>query len=234
MRISLQPAFILHHRAYRETSLILDLLTESYGRISLIARGVRTQRSKMRSLLQPFVPLLISWQGQSELMLLNSAEGNGTTFQLRGDCLFSGFYLNELLMRVLQKHDPHPQLYTIYHHTLLELQGAVLEPQTLRLFEKKLLEELGYGVQLERDFSTHEMIVAEQFYQFYPEQGFKRSGQEVGDRIQFKGKSLLAFAREELSDEESLRDAKRLMRIALTPLLGSHCLQSRKLFEEIK
>lgn len=230
MRVSLQPAFILHHRAYRETSLILDLLTEMHGRISVIARGVRTQRSKLRSLLQPFSPLLVSWQGHTELMLLNSVESHRAAFQLRGDCLFSGFYLNELLMRLLQKHDPHPQLYTIYHHTLLELQGAALEQQTLRLFEKKLLAELGYGVECERDFSTAEMIVAEQFYQFYPEQGFKHTDQVVGNRMVFRGKSLLAFAKEQLNDAESLQDAKRLMRIALAPLLGPHGLQSRKLF----
>ncbi len=233
MRITLQPAFILHHRAYRETSLLLDLFTESYGRLSLVARGVRTHRSKLRSLLQPFVPLLVSWQGQSELMLLNSVESNGIPCQLRGDRLFSGFYLNELLVRALQKNDPHPQLYTIYHHTLLELQGVKLEQQTLRLFEKKLLEELGYGLQLERDFFTNDPIVAEQFYQFYPEQGFKQSKQTAGDKMQFKGHSLLAFAKEQLNDEDSLRDAKRLMRIALTSLLGFQCLQSRKLFKEV-
>ncbi len=234
MRINLQSAFILHRRAYRETSLLLDVLTESYGRISLIARGVRSQRSKLRSLLQPFVPLLVSWQGNSDLMLLNSVESNGAAFQLRGDCLFSGFYLNELLVRVLQKQDPHPQLYTIYHHTLLELQGTEFVQQALRLFEKKLLEELGYGLQLSRDFVTHYAILPERFYQFFPEQGFKQVDTDAGDKMQFKGKSLLAFASEQLKDEESLRDAKRLMRIALTALLGVDSLHSRKLFTEVK
>lgn len=234
MRISLQPAFILHHRTYRETSLLLDLFTESHGRISLLARGVRTHRSKLRSLLQPFVPLFISWQGKSELMLLNSAENNGTPFQLRGDCLLSGFYLNELLVRVLQKQDPHPPLYTIYHNTLLELQTGQLQQQTLRLFEKKLLEELGYGLQLQRDFSTGEELVAEQSYLFYPEQGFKRSAPGAGNKMQFKGKSLLALAAEQLNDEECIRDAKRLMRIAFTSLLGLQFLHSRKLFTEVQ
>lgn len=233
MRTSLQPAFVLHHRAYRETSLLLDLFTEAHGRISLIARGVRTHRSKLRSLLQPFIPLLISWQGKSELMLLNSAENNGIPFQLQGDCLLSGFYLNELLVRVLQKQDPHPQLYTIYYNTLLELQTGQLLPQTLRLFEKKLLEELGYGLQLQRDFSTGEALMAEQVYLFYPEQGFKRSVAGSVDRMQFKGKSLLALAAEQLNDEECLRDAKRLMRVAFASLLGLQFLHSRKLFIEV-
>ena len=234
MRTALQPAFVLHHRAYRETSLLLDIFTESHGRISLIARGIRTNRSKLRSLLQPFVPLLISWQGKSELMLLSSAENNGTPFQLRGDCLLSGFYLNELLVRVLQKQDPHPQLYTIYHNTLLELQAGQLRQQTLRIFEKRLLEELGYGLQLQRDFSTGEELVAEQFYLFYPEQGFKRSEAFAGDRMRFKGKSLLALATEQFNDEECLRDAKRLIRIAFASLLGLQFLHSRKLFTEVQ
>ncbi|MCD6038759.1 MAG: recO [Gammaproteobacteria bacterium] len=233
-KITLQPAFILHRRAYRETSLLLDLFTESYGRISLIARGVRGHRSRLRSLLQPFVPLLISWQGKSELMLLNAAENNGAPFQLRGDCLLSGFYLNELLMRVLPKQDPHPPLYTIYHDTLLELQSGMLQQHTLRLFEKKLLAELGYGLQLQYDFSTGEKVVAEQFYLFYPEQGFKRSASYAGEKMQFKGKSLLALAEEEFPDEECRRDAKRLMRIALASLLGLSFLHSRKLFTEVQ
>ncbi len=233
MRISLEPAFILHHRPYRETSFLLDLLTESYGRISVVARGVRTPHSKLRSLLQPFVPLLASWQGRSELMLLNSVEHNGSAFQLQGSRLFSGFYLNELLVRILQKHDPHPQLYTIYRHTLLELQHVKDVQQTLRIFEKRLLEELGYGLQLMHDFSTGEKILPEQIYQFYPEQGFKKSEERAGDKMQFAGKSLLALGNEQLNDEDSLRDAKRLMRIAFRSLLGSYSLESRKLFTEL-
>lgn len=233
-RITLQPSFILHHRPYRETSLLLDVLTETYGRISLIARGVRTPRSKLRYMLQPFTPLLLSYQGRTDLMLLNSVEVQGMPFHLRGENLFSGFYLNELIVRVLQKQDPHPQLYTNYHQTLLELQGAGFAQKALRLFEKKLLKELGYGLQLEHDFSTNDPIEPEQLYQFYPELGFKRLDQAIGNQMQFKGKSLLALANEQLDDTESLRDAKRLMRIALTSLLGIEQVQSRKLFTEVK
>lgn len=236
MRISLQPAFILHHRPYRETSSLLDIFTAEYGRVSLIARGARTSRSRLRPLLQPFIPLLLSWQGRSELMTLVSAEANGASLQLRGDCLLSGFYLNELLVKVLQKQDSHPRLYTIYYQTLLELQGAKLQQKTLRLFEKKLLEELGYGLQLQHDFLTGEELLAEEYYQFYPEQGFKRyesflSSAQVEERG-FKGKNLLALAKEQLDNEESLRDAKRLMRLALGSLLSFQPLYSRKLFNK--
>src|SRR5438105_1241138 len=130
MRISLEPAYVLHRRPYRETSLLLDIFTATYGRISLIARGTRTGRSPSRSILQPFVSLLVSWQGQSELMSLVSVEVNREqgAVQLSKTGLLSAFYLNELLFKVLQKQDPCPELYTIYQHTLLKLQEAKKAP----------------------------------------------------------------------------------------------------------
>lgn len=225
MRIALQPAFILHHRPYRETSVLLDALTSEFGRVALVARGVRSTRSRLRGLLQPFVPLLISWRGNGELLSMESAEANGAPLQLRRNCLLSGFYLNELLSKVLQKQDPHPRLYTIYQHTLLELQSPRLKQQTLRLFEKKLLEELGYGLQLQHDFSTGEALQVDCQYDYYPEQGFKQV--EQGG---FKGKSLLALACEQL-DDDSLQEIKQLMRHALGSLLGYQPLHSRKLFK---
>src|SRR5689334_15045703 len=121
MSILLQPAYILHTRAYRDTSLLLEVLTQDYGRVSLVARGVRNSRMRLRSILQPFIPLLLSMQGRSELKLLISAEMNGLSLSLRGDCLLSGFYLNELLVRSLQKEDPHPELYILYQKTLNHL-----------------------------------------------------------------------------------------------------------------
>lgn len=236
MRMTLQPAFILHHRPYRETSLILDLFTQNHGRISVIARGVRTARSRTRALLQPFTPLLVSWQGKSELMTMGAVEPHGVPIQLRGDCLLSAFYLNELLTRVLHKHDPHPELYTIYQTTLLELQNVQEAQKNLRLFEKKLLEELGYSHQLQYDIPHGNPFVAEQHYQFFPEQGFElyQEGGIVADTFLFSGKSLIALETEQLDDEQCLRDAKRLMRLLLAPLLGSQPLQSRKLFLEVE
>lgn len=236
MRVAFQPAYILHYRPYRETSLLLDLFSQDHGRIALVSRGTRKSRSPTKALLQPFNPLLISFQGKSELMNLIEVEPNGPHSQLRGDCLLSGFYLNELLMRVLQKHDPHPRLYAVYQQTLLTLQSMPLQQKTLRLFEKKLLEELGYGLQLAHDFATGAPLIHDKNYRFYPEFGFK-----IGDEndnpasaMIFSGKSLLALAREELEDPEVLRDAKRLMRQVLGPLLGPQPLQSRKLFIEVE
>jgi DNA repair protein RecO (recombination protein O) len=231
MRITLQPAFILHSRPYRETSLILDILTAEHGRIAAVAKGVRTSKSRLKALLQPFTPLLISWQGKGELVALIGAEPNGTLTRIKGACLLSGLYLNELLMRVLPKYDPQPGLYTNYQNTLIELQGDALDQKALRLFEKKLLEELGYGLQLKHDAKTQSDFDTGQFYRFHAEHGFEIcAADEQGEVCVFSGKSLLAIAAECLEEEECLRDSKRLMRLALAPLIGQRPLQSRKLY----
>lgn len=229
MRIILQPAFVLHHRPYRETSVLLDLFTLEFGRITAVARGVRQTKSRLRPLLQLFVPLLVSWQGSGELVTLIGAESNGYPNRLLGTGLLNGLYLNELLMRVLQKQDPHSALYTIYQQTLLELQGPQLQQKTLRLFEKKLLQELGFGLQLTEVGLSYEGLIPEKYYQFHSEQGFELSERKEAINV-FPGKSLLAFAADQLDDPDVLRDAKRLMRLALAPMLGKQRLNSRQLY----
>jgi len=233
MRISLQPAFILHQRPYRETSVLLEVFSKDYGRLSVVAKGVRQPRSRLKSLLQPFSPLLLSWQGKSELMTLSAAEPNGTPFYLRKDCLVSGFYLNELLIRLLYKYDPHPKIYTVYQQTLIELASGELKESTLRLFEKKLLEEIGYGLGLEYS-SKDQPIVDNKSYQYHPEHGFIAMNETSHEHFIFSGKSILALANEKLDNAECLKEIKRLMRIVLTPLLGEKPLQSRKLFFEVE
>jgi len=224
MRITLQPGFILHQRPYRETSVLLDAFTLDYGRIALIAKGVRKPHAKLRAILQPFQPLLFTFQGKGELMLLNTAELNGTPNRLLGDCLLSGFYLNEVLMRLLPKSDPHARLYDRYQQTLSALQGVeVANQKALRLFEKTLLEELGYGLQLGH-------VRADCYYRFHPESGFTLCDTLTLSSNVFTGKNLLAFSSEQLEDEMILRDAKRLMRLALLSLLDEQPLNSRKLF----
>ncbi|MBV8801861.1 MAG: DNA repair protein RecO [Gammaproteobacteria bacterium] len=232
MRVLLQPAYILHHRPYRETSVLMDLFAEKQGRITVIARGVRTPQSKLRSILQPFTPLTVSWQGKTELMTLVSAEAQGLPLTLRGDCLLSAFYLNELLMRLLPKNDPYPLLYTIYQKTLIDLQSDTLKQHILRLFEKQLLTELGYGIELKYDFTTGKAIIAEQFYRYVPEHGFTvcNKGFKEKSNYIFCGKHLLAFANDQLENEECLQEAKRLMRILLSFVMGTQTINSRKLF----
>jgi DNA repair protein RecO (recombination protein O) len=226
MRVTLQPAFVLHQRAYRETSLLLDVLTKDYGKISLVAKGVRKKNSSLRAILQPFIPLLVSYLGKGELKTLVSAETSHVPQVLRGDCLLSGFYLNELLSQVLLKEDPHRELYTIYENTLLELQSGILREGILRLFEKKLLHELGYGLQLKTDFVDGKDVQPELLYQFSPGEGFTQTKDVSG----FSGKCLMALDNDELEDPHVLREIKRLMRMAIYTLLGIKQLNSRKLF----
>jgi DNA repair protein RecO (recombination protein O) len=233
-RESLQPAYVLHRRPYRETSFLVEIFTKEHGRVALISKGARSNgKNATQGLLQPFIPLAVSWAGKGELMALSQVEACGNIVPLRGNCLFAGFYLNELLMALLEKWDPHPRLYEYYAKSLAELQSGVLHEKTLRTFEKGLLEELGYGLLPKSDFSLHNTLVADKYYRFVPEQGLVQS--ELGYDAQaklniFSGKSLLAIAEEDWQEEETLRDAKRLSRLILMPLLGARTTHSRQLF----
>lgn len=223
----LQPAYVLHQRQYRESSLLVELFTRDYGRISVIAKGARRKTSQAHGLLRPFLPLLISWSGKHELKTLTHSEvsiGTQLAFaNLQKECLFAGFYLNELLMYLLQKWDAHPNLFTIYANTVTELQKPTLQQITLRRFEKKLLDEIGYGLM--------QSFLPDQYYRFVPEHGFvvEKINPNVNHRDLFSGKNLIAIAKEEWR-EDNLFDAKRLMRILLSPLLGTKTIYSRQLF----
>lgn len=227
-RVLLQPAYVLHRRPYRETSFLIELITPEYGRISAVAKGVRKPRSASPGLLQPFVPLVISWSGKHELMTLTDVEANGVIKNLNGECLFAGLYLNELLMCLLQKWDAHPNLYKAYEQTLAALQLNQLDEKVLRSFEKYLLEELGYGFLPKSIVSLQNNFLPDKFYCFTTENGFVESDHHSASA--FSGKSLIDIATENWRDAQCLADAKRLIRLILAPLLGARPLHSRRLF----
>jgi len=238
MRVQQQPAFVLHTRSYSETSLLLEVFTPQHGRVGLIAKGARRPQSRLRVVLAPFQPLLIGWSGRGELMILTGAEPDGAEYGLQGELLYCGFYLNELLMRLLHRHDPHEQLYNAYRETLaLLVQGAGRFEAALRLFEKRLLRELGYGLMLEHDAADRSPIAAEALYEYVPERGpIRIRHPELHTRIQgvrVLGGSLLALASDDLSDPRALREAKLLMRTLLAPHLGERPLHSRHLFRQL-
>ena len=238
MRVQQQPAFVLHTRAYSETSLLLEIFTPQYGRIGLIAKGARRPQSKLRAVLAPFQPLLVGWSGRGELMILTGAEADGPDYGLQGEVLYCGFYLNELLMRLLQRQDAHEQLYAAYRETLAHLSEKVGRFEiALRLFEKRLLRELGYGLMLEHDADERVPIAADAVYDYMPERGPVRiRNPELHSRIQgvrISGGSLLALAADDLSDPRVLRETKLLMRTLLSPHLGSQPLHSRHLFRQL-
>lgn len=232
-RVILQPAYVLHRRAYRETSFLVELFTQEFGRVSVIARGVRKAKGSSQGILQPFIALTVSLVGKGDLLTLSHVEVDGPVTTLKGDCLFAGFYLNELLTSLLQKWDGHPELYNKYASSIAMLQSGVLSENILRSFELTLLEELGYGLFPKLTDTLHDALSVDKHYRFIPEQGFvtSRPGEESALAANiFSGKSLLAIAKENWDVVDSLRDAKRLSRLVLTPLLGTRTIHSRRLF----
>lgn len=228
----LQSAYVLHYRPYRDTSLLIDFFTREYGIVSAIARGIRGGKSSQKGLLQPFIPLLISFIWKKELAVLTQTEPDQSTHQLQGKQLFSAFYLNELLSKLLQRHDAYPQLYDDYHCTLQELTRKTHLEIALRRFEKKLLSALGYGLDLTHEAQSQEAILPDLFYYFVPQKGFCHLIQSHSLSMpMFSGKSLLALANENFEDSLVLPELKQLLRMMIADLLGHKKLKSRDLFQ---
>ena len=213
-RISLEPAFVLHHREYRDTSRILDVFTARHGRLTLFARGARGPKSKYASLLMPFRPLLLSWVGSGDAAQMSAAEPDGETLPLPPRHVLSGFYLNELIINLTTRHDPQPGLFEDYRQALRHLCADAAPEPALRVFEKRLLKCIGYGLEFEVDVQG--------FYQYRPAQGLSAVNESASDS--YSGRCLLALSQENLSDRESLDVARRVLRQAL-----DHCLEGREM-----
>jgi DNA repair protein RecO (recombination protein O) len=232
-RVEFAPGFLLHQRPYRESSVLLEAFTGTHGRVGLVARGVRSSRSRQRGELQLFRPLRLSWQSRGELGTLTDVEVDGSAGPLRGKALYSGFYLNELLMRLLARHDPHPGLFDTYCRSLQCLSVATDIEPVLRRFEMRLLEDSGYALQLEYDVLSGEALQADRSYDYHLESGPATVSGESSGSFVFSGASLMAMAAGEFSDQLVLRDAKRLLRAALKLYLGDKPLKSRELFKPL-
>ncbi len=259
--VYLQPAFILQQRKYRETSLIIDALTRDFGRISLLAKGVRKTKSKTAGMLQPFIPLTISYFGSTELKMLTDVERladsrpAGGLHAIPGDCragslpaggihsipgdiiqrpcelkglaLYCGFYVNELVACFLHKYDPHPEVFAYYCECLSGLADGAGMEAPLRLFELKLMECVGYGLQLEYDDNEK------------PIESLKKYGFNVGQgpveavNGQFSGKTLQALGSRELTDPQVLSEAKTLMRVVIDVYLQGRQLKSRSVINKV-
>jgi DNA repair protein RecO (recombination protein O) len=232
LRVQLQPAFILHNRHYRDSSQLLDILTVEYGRISLVARGARrsSRGCTPGAILQPFIPLLLSFSGRSELKSLTASEIAGEVPLLRGERLFSGIYLNELLVRLLHRNDAHPGLFIAYGEAVAALGESEGLDDILRRFEFRLLDELGYSFDLETDGHSGEPVSDDRWYHYHQEFGLveQPGGTDPGSPV-FSGEDLRAISRGDQSS--SARQAcKRLLRQALAGHLGDKPLKSRELF----
>jgi DNA repair protein RecO (recombination protein O) len=230
MQTELSPAFVLHHRPYRETSLLVEIFSSCEGRIAAIAKGANRPRSPLRGVLQPFRSLLIAWVGRGEVATLTRAEVDGPPVMLVGRKLLSGFYMNEVLMRVLHRHDAHPKLFQGYQKSLKELSEADNEEPVLRVFEKRLLDEIGYGLVLDHDVDSGTPIDPDRNYYYQRDKGPWQTVPESTPTLKVRGQTLIALAREHIHEPEHLREAKQLMRFALKPHLGDKPLMSRELF----
>jgi DNA repair protein RecO (recombination protein O) len=230
-RPELVPGYVLHQRPYRETSALLEVFTPTYGRVGLVARGARAPKSRRRGELQAFRPLRLSWTERGELGTLTGVEPDGSGLKLAGIALYSAFYLNELLVRLLVRHDPHPGLFEHYRMALCRLSTQPDEIElALRLFEKQLLQETGYGLLLDVDCETGEPVQADRFYDYHLEAGPVEVMPGATEGFLFPCSSLLAFAQEQDINAAMLKDAKRLMRAALSLYLGGKPLRSREFF----
>lgn len=226
--VYLQPAFILQHRKYRETSLIIDVLTRDFGRISLLAKGVRKAKSKTAGLLQPFLPLAISYAGKAELKILTDVEIIQPFTELKGLALYCGFYINELVRFFLHKYDPHPEVFAYYEECLSRLSDSSKIEAALRIFELDVMDNIGYGLQLKQDAGNKKPINPSKKYVFNVELGPIKA--ENGP---FSGKTLQAMSARELTDPEVLAEAKILMRTVIDTYLQGKPLKSRTVINKI-
>lgn len=226
-----QRAFVLHSRPFSETSLLLDLFSESEGRVRVLAKGARSRRSQLKGALQPFTPLLVRWSGRGEVKTLRNAEAVSLALPLSGITLYCGLYVNELLSRVLQQEFPFSDLFFDYLNCLQSLASSHGTPEpALRRFELALLGHLGYGVDFLHCAGSGEPVSDDMTYSYREERGFIAS--LVLNQRSFTGRQLRALCEREFPDAESLRAAKRFTRMALKPYLGGKPLKSQELFRQ--
>ena len=235
LRREAQPGFVLHSFPFRETSLIVEAFTRDHGRIALVARGARRPRSALRGVLSSFQPLLLSWSGRAELRTLIRAEWQSAYLALGGETLMCGFYLNELLLKLLPRDDPHERLYDIYQQTLTALTDNREREGILRRFELRLLEELGYAVTLDHDAESGESIVAQQRYVYMLERGPVQSGvSNPGAGVELSGKTLLDMQSGAYDDTVTQQQSKTLMRTLIDHYLGKQVLHTRQMLRELQ
>ena len=221
----LAPAYVLHQYPYRDTSRIVEAFTSDYGRLTLFARGANGPKSALRGVLRPFQRMLVSWSGKGEACQLVSAEIDGPVTSLAPSRLMSGFYLNELLLKLTERCDPHPEIFFSYAWCVQALCDGEIEEPTLRRFEKRLLNDLGYGLELAK---TGDGVPVERdgYYRFALQSGPQPCVAEAPGAVY--GQSLADLQAESFGDARSLRDAKRVLRAAIDSCLDGRSLKSRE------
>lgn len=225
MRIEQQPAYVLHARAYRETSLLLECLTRDHGRIGVVARGVRGTRSRLhRAQLEPFQGLSVDLLMRGELATLTALEVSGAVSPITGDAAMAGLYLNELVVRLTGRNDPSPPLFAAYARTLGRLSGGEPLAWTLRRFERDLLDAIGYALPLQFDAQTGEPLDPDASYRYHVGEGALRC--PAGSSKALLGSDLLALAGDHPPDNRGLLALRDMMRAVIRFHLGGGELRS--------
>ena len=230
IRVLQEPGFILHTRSFRETSLLLEVLSRNHGRTGLVARGARSGKSRWKNLLQPFRPLLVSWSQRGELGTLTGAEEVATLPHLSGESLMCGLYANELLVRFLHRSDPHPEVFEHYQGLLSVLSSGQHIQPGLRLFERDVLQSVGLGMQLEYEHGGQTLVSDGAWYEYHPESGpIRRDRDSQADTPLISGEALNALRTGQIACEQQ-RELKLLMRRVIRYHLGDKPLASHELF----
>ncbi|MDD2872620.1 MAG: DNA repair protein RecO [Azoarcus sp.] len=240
-RIEQQPAWVLHTLPWRETSLIVEVFSLEHGRAALAAKGARRPMSALRGVLMAFQPLLMDWSGGGEVKTLIRAEWRGGQPLLTGRALMCGYYLNELMLRLTAREDPHPELFAAYEMAVTALARNESLPTVLRRFELTLLQELGYGIALER--AEDGPVRTDGRYRYIIERGpvavdLVADADELEvfgeDDLPISGQTLLDMAADDFSRAETLVQSKRLLRALINHYLGGQQLQSRRVLKELQ
>ncbi len=231
-RVESQPAYILHHRPFRDTSQILDLFSQDHGRVSVVARGSRGARSKLKGVLRPFMPLNVSWVQKTDLGTLTGAEVGGPPLSLVGDALMGGYYLNELLLHFLHRHDPQPDVFDLYTRTVRTIGGTDALAACMRSFEMALLKAIGYALVTDVDAHQHAPLKTDAHYEYRFEAG-PVEVQRTSGALVFPGQMLLAIGEQRFEDAAVLKAANRLLREVIAFHLGGKELKSRKVLVDL-
>ena len=227
-----QPGYVLHTYPYKETSLIVEIFTRGFGRVALLARGARRPRSAMRGVLLSFHPLRLGWSTSTELGNLISAEWSGAFQPLAGRGLMCGFYLNELLLRLLPRDDPHEALFDFYAEALARLSAGGAQAAVLRSFEKRMLAELGYAPLLEREAASGAPVEPGRRYVYEPDRGPMPSSHSSSD-LSVSGQTLLDLAADEYERPETRDEARTLLRALIGQRLHGQTLHTRAVLREL-
>lgn len=231
-RVSGQPGFVLHSYPYKETSLIVDVFTRDHGRVPLVAKGAKRPHSTLRGVLQTFQPLQLAWSGKSEVRTLVSAEWIGGLRPLERSALLCGFYLNELLVKLLARDDPHPLLFDQYVSALNQLAHDEPPAIVLRKFELALLKETGVAGSLVISAQSGEGVEPNRYYVFDPDRG-PREAMASDTAPVVLGKTLIDMEAGDYSDPATQQQSKFLMRHLLAHHLGGMPLNTRQILIDL-